>query len=508
MGRRVERSGVSVAPRRELVALVVLLALAALLMSRSAGAPSLDFDEGVYLSSAQLVAGGLRLGTDVFSSQPPLFLTLLDGAHRLTGGDAGEIRLLLVALTILGALAGWALVRRIAGPVAGVAAAGLVAVAPGVIDGAAVVSADVPCVALGTGALLAARASRQRAASGLLAGALLTAALLVKLLALPFALALAAGALVDRPSRRALAWFAGGVLGVGVPVALANLGALGALWDGAVILHLKARESDPAHPTHLPGPPQALLVILIVLGYAGLVTILAGGILAARGPARAWLRDRADLIALALGGIALCALQRPLLHHHLVAIAWPLALLAASALPARPRGRPLALVAAGLTLLVPWVVHGRILLPAHDRAQVRQLAAVVRADTQPGQAVVSDLPLVALAAGRPPAATTVDPSFVRVDTGSLTRAQVLRAADGAGAVVVARAFATIPGLDVALRARFAVRREVGGAVVYARPRGASAASDQTQAPSSTIAAASSSQKPTPAAVRPLAPVMP
>ncbi len=84
-----------------------------------------------------------------------------------------------------------------------------------------------------------------------------------------------------------------------------------------------------------------------------------------------------------------------------MAIAWPLALLAASTLPRRPRGRALALIAGGVVLLAPWVVHGRILLPQTDQARVRRLAAEVRGTTVPGQPVVSDLPLVALYAGRP-----------------------------------------------------------------------------------------------------------
>ncbi len=95
---------------------------------------------------------------------------------------------------------------------------------------------------------------------------------------------------------------------------------------------------------------------------------------------------------------------------------------------------------------------------------------------------------------------------MRVDTGSLTRGQVIDAAAGAGAVVVARAFQTIPGLDRALRERFAQRIEIDGALVYAspraRPRGVSETSDQSAEPSSARAAASSSQKPAAAPVRP------
>jgi Dolichyl-phosphate-mannose-protein mannosyltransferase len=201
--------------RRELIVLAALLALGALLLSRHLGSPSLEFDEGVYLVSADLLGRGFDLGRDVFSSQPPLFLTLLDGANRVAGGSLAALHGMTVGVALAGAVAGWAIVRGIAGPFPALAAVALVVLAPGVVDAAAVVSADVPSVALGTGALLAARAARaarHRPAWGAVAGALICSALLVKLLAAPFAVALAVGAVVERPPRRTLAWFATGAL--------------------------------------------------------------------------------------------------------------------------------------------------------------------------------------------------------------------------------------------------------------------------------------------------------
>ena len=136
---------------RERLALLALLALATLLYARDLGAPSLEFDEGVYLSSADLLARGLSAGRDVFTSQPPLFFTLLDAGNDLVGGDAAGLRALAVLLALAATLAGWAIVRRIAGPVPALAATGLLALTPGLVDAAAVVSADVPCVAFGAG---------------------------------------------------------------------------------------------------------------------------------------------------------------------------------------------------------------------------------------------------------------------------------------------------------------------------------------------------------------------
>ena len=92
--------------RRELIALVGLLASGALLLSRHLGRPSLEFDEGVYLLSADLLGRGFQLGQDVFSSQPPLFLTMLDGANRVAGGSLAVLHGLTVGVALAGALAG------------------------------------------------------------------------------------------------------------------------------------------------------------------------------------------------------------------------------------------------------------------------------------------------------------------------------------------------------------------------------------------------------------------
>jgi len=101
---------------RERLALLALLALAALLYARDLGAPSLEFDEGVYLSSADLLDRRLSAGRDVFTSQTPLFFTLLDAGNDLVGGDATGLRALAVLLALAATLAGWAIVRHIAGP--------------------------------------------------------------------------------------------------------------------------------------------------------------------------------------------------------------------------------------------------------------------------------------------------------------------------------------------------------------------------------------------------------
>lgn len=266
--------------RRELLALAMLLAFGAFLLGRHLAAPSLEFDEGVYVGSANLLGQGFQLGRDVFSSQPPLFFALLWLGDQVGGGSLTVLHGITVGIALAGALAGWAIVRGIAGPFPGLVAAAMVLLAPGVVDAAAVVSADVPSVALGTGALLAARASRNRAVWGAVAGALICCALLVKLLAAPFAVALAVGAVVDRPSRRAMLWFAAGALAVLLAVGIAYASVLGDLWRDAIGLHLHARGSEIV----LPHPSIAAEVVLIVTGYVGILAVLALGLRHGRAP--------------------------------------------------------------------------------------------------------------------------------------------------------------------------------------------------------------------------------
>lgn len=453
--------------RRELVALALLLVFGACLLGRHLARPSLEFDEGVYVGSADLLGHGLQLGRDVFSSQPPLFFALLWLGDRLGGGSLTVLHGMTVAIALAGALAGWAIVRGIAGPFPALMAVALVVLAPGVVDAAAVVSADVPSVALGTAALLAARAARVRPAWAAAAGALISCALLVKLLAAPFAVALAVAALVERPSRRQLLWFAGGALMVLTAVGIAYASVLGSLWRDAVGFHLHANGRGIV----LPHPPIAAELALIATGYAGLIAMLGLGLRRVPRAALAdWARARVDLLATLGAGLVLIAVSRPLLHHHLVILAWPLALLAPSTLPAGTPPRSAAVAALCGLLLVPWAARGRDTVQGAESRQIAAAAAVVRGATRPGDTVVSDLPLVTLTADRVPAAATVDPSAVRVGSGSLDESQIVSAAMRARAAVVGRAFEYLPGLGRQLKRRYGRVVEVGGIRVYVDPR--------------------------------------
>jgi hypothetical protein len=265
-----------------------------------------------------------------------------------------------------------------------------------------------------------------------------------------------------------VAWFAAGLALVLAAVALAFADVLGALWLGAVELHLEARGAE----VRFPRPSILVAVILVAGAYAGMLAVLAAGVSEIpRAQLRRWLAARADLIALVAAGIAFCLLQRPLLNHHLVIVAWPLALLAASSLPRTlRRSRGWELVALGIALVLPWTVHGRDTVPKRERTQLEAVAEDIAARTTPSQSVACDLPVIALLADRAATPATVDPSYVRVQTGALSPKAIEAAAGDAGAACVGRAFRGVPGVRAALDRRFARHMRYGGIEVWTMPR--------------------------------------
>ncbi len=443
----------------EAAAVAALLALAGLLLGRDIRVPSAEFDEGVYAASARALAGGATLGSEVFASQPPLFFAALEVVWRAGGGETG-LRVAALGWALAAGLAAWAIVRPGHGALRGLAACALVLAAPAVAGRAAVVSADLPAMALTLWALVAARAAVRRPAWGLAAGALAAAAVLTKLSALAVLPALAVLALTARARRPAVLAAALGAALVGAAVAVVHAGEAGAIAEGVAGIRGAARGIDLP-----PGnPPLAL-----VAGFAGLALVLGAGLAArgARGSA-AWARDQAPEITLLAGGALLALVHRPLFLHHLVVLSAPAAVLAASAL--LPRTAALT-AAAGALLLVPGVMAGREVMGARERDALAAVADRVRGATAPGEEVVSDLPRVPALAGRPTPPGAIDASLVRVGSGSLGREAILREAAGAGAVVAGRAFRGVPGLDAALRARFPAVADVAGVRVYGRPSG-------------------------------------
>ena len=105
-----------------------------------------------------------------------------------------------------------------------------------------------------------------------------------------------------------MAWFAVGVAAVLGAVAVAYADVLGALWYGAVGLHLEAREAE----VRLPRPSILVTVVLITGGYLGILAVLAAGVSEVpRAQIRRGSRRARTSSHSCAAGLAFCLLQRP-----------------------------------------------------------------------------------------------------------------------------------------------------------------------------------------------------
>ena len=443
--------------------LLGLLLAAAALFARSLELGA-SYDEGVYLASAEALARGGALGEDVFASQPPGFYVLVRLALLFPGDSLDAVRSVFLGLAVVGVAGAWALGRALAGPTGGFLAGAVLLTAPAYAAESVRVAADTASIALALVALalLAWALRRELVPLAVLAGAGLAAAISVKLFAAT-ALVAAVGLLVGfRAERRlVIGWLAGG-LAVGVALAAIHASSLGAIWDDAVRFHEEARE----YSVSLDSNADRLAEVFVRSGLVYFWLVVAG--------LATWLVRRARprlLLPLWLCGLASAAFlvwHRPLIDHHFVLIAASFAVPAGAALHlegfSSRRARITAAVLA-LVLAAGYAQQWRRIdrLPGDDPRIAPVVAAVVAA-TEPGEPIVSDLPLVAYLAGRLLPGELVDTSVVRFRSGSLDAACVLTAADAAGArlVVAGRAFRIHPGVLVALRARFPEQSQVAG----------------------------------------------
>lgn len=427
-----------------------------------------DYDEGVYLVSARALLHGQPIFSQVFSSQPPLFLAGLAVFLGLAGGAAGAGHLFSLCCALL-ALAGvgW-LCWEIAGRWSAVLGVAVLALSPGFEIAARAVEAEAPM--LGLGSLSVAAATRYArlgdrrwliAASLLLAAAVLSK-LLASALVLPLAVAIvlaalapgataapgartraqartsraraAPPALIDRNLLRRLgadaALAAGCVLG---PIILAfALLSPSDQYDQVVRFHLRASSAFPV------SKPPNLDQIGTFFGWdPGLLALAVVGLAAA-----ALSRRPLALIPLAWLVATIGSLVRyhPLFIHHLTVILAPLAALAGLALAfdqspglgLMRRGTVVLLLGSALVVYGVWlpvsIDHTRhAFVPDRDPAKAAYVGWLT-AHSGPDDLVIVDNQTYAVAADRlvPPALT--DTSIVRATSGYLPVSSLLVAA--------------------------------------------------------------------------------
>lgn len=466
--------------RREFVVegsvMALVLAAAGLLFAQGSPAAA-DYDEGSYLAAVDAMRHGQELGTQVFTPQPPGFYYLLGAFERVFGSSLGGVRAGIVMTALLGCVAAYLLGRALAGPVAGVAAAALLAVSTPFWQFAFRISADLPGLVIGLFAVFlfvyATRRGRQGVTAAAAAGGLFAAALSVKVSAATLLVPLAGYALARRAGRLQLLAFGVGTLTLALALVLLSFGGLHGIWHGAVSYHQAARRLGPGTWTNA----HQLVDFLDPRTRNPLVWVAALG-LAAWGVLRGRLREPVWPLWLWAGlSVLFLVWHRPLHANHYVLVAVALAPAAAvtagAAIERLPRRE--ALAAGGLVaavLVFGYVREFRDLRrnegpePVDVRFAVRQLER----HSAPTDLVVTDRPIIAFLADRRMPGELVDTAYLRFRSGYLSASEVLRVIDRrrVQAVVAARAFRDDPAILAGLRQRFPRRIAQHGVTLYVR----------------------------------------
>jgi 4-amino-4-deoxy-L-arabinose transferase-like glycosyltransferase len=389
--------------------------------------PSGYYGEGVYWQSLRALARGNALFTQVFSSQPPLFLTTLQFPFAAFGNSLLAARVTVLALSMLALIGIYWIAKPIAGRWAGWLTVLLLATDPVFVRLSVTLLANVP--AIGFEVLCVALASAAGRAGGslrpLLAGASGCALALGTLNKLFVVIAVVPALLylvdVNRPRRSvaAIGTFAAGAAIATAAVLVPFGDRLGMVYDQVIHYHLVAGRvrGDLADNVRLLLLPE-IQMPLTALAVVSLPFFLRRHSKKVILPPLAWL-----LVSFA----CLLGLQ-PLFEHHLVLLAPPLALVAGlgvtSARGNSEYGRALmtgvGLVAAlGVAINVVQATRQTRAL-SMEHPVVAQLAAV----TKPDDLVVSDEQAIVAMANRDVPLNLVDTSSVRLRTGYLSEANV------------------------------------------------------------------------------------
>lgn len=426
-----------------------------------------NFDEGNYLGSLDALRHGQALGKDVFLDQPPGWYLLLVGVSYPFGNSVSGVRVGLTVVTLFAILAAYACGRVAGGPLAGVIAAGVMAVARPLPSFAGLVESEPASAALAVVAValgVYAYRGRFRPWAAFTAGLALAASTTVKLpgatAALPIAVLAISG---SGPLLRRLVLPVGGAALVVAALALAYRNVLSQIWDGVFTSHTRILGTTTAtsnlHRAATFVDPRTPFGCLVIGG------ALASIIVAVRGC------DRRLLGALwlwAVAGYAFVLAMHPLSDHHLVFLAVTLALpsgvglglLATRAGIPRPAVAALTLVvaaffAAGVVKNRIEIVGGNVPEPPEIHWAVTQL----RMHTRPQQLVVSDLPIVPYLARRQMPGQLISTSIARIAMEGLSPQEVLRLIDQTHpvAAIIGRMFQTKPAIVTGIRDRYARR---------------------------------------------------
>jgi 4-amino-4-deoxy-L-arabinose transferase-like glycosyltransferase len=447
---------------------VLLLAAAVLVYTHALGTRT-NYDEGVYLASLDAMRRGQALGTDIYTSQPPVFYWLLRALAAPFGSSIPAIRVGFALIAVVGVTAALVLGWRLYGPPAGVAGAALVAIGPPYPSVAPTVTADVPAVVIGLVSLavltFALPRDGPRPWAGA-AGALLSLAVLTKLLAIPFVVPFVALTLAAKAARRVLpAALLGGALAASVVVA-ANAAALGDIWREVVTDHTDANDlgSFSGNVDQI----RRLLELRTPFGWLVPLGFLA--LVLSRRARRTW-----PLWTFVPAAAGFLVLVRPLADHHLVLLSVACAIAAGPSLALAIGDLPQAMRVAATTVLVLFVAAGiyqeQRRLHRNDMPEPAEVMWAIRAverTTSRNALVVTDQPIVVFRAQRATAGPLVDVSNTRVTGGTLTAADVTSEIRSSrpDAVLVDRMLRFLPDVVAWLDRRYPRRVACGMAMLY------------------------------------------
>lgn len=454
----------------ELTALAVIVAAAAYVWTRDLHTYP-NFDEGNYLGSLDALRHGQSLGRDVFLDQPPGWYLLLVAVSYPFGNSLDGVRIGLAVVALTSIVAVYLCGRLIGGPLTGLIAASVLAVARPLPTFAGLVESEPGSAALGVAAVaLAVYAYRGRtirwAAYG--SGVLLAASTSVKLPGATAALPIGALAILrgtDTAWWRRLAWPAAGGATVIAALVVAYRHALPQIWHGVFTTHARILASRTAesnvHRAATFVDPRTPFGCLVIFGALASIVVAV----------RSGRSDRLLLLSLwlwAVAGYAFILSFHPLSDHHFVFLAVTLAV---------PAGIGLGLFTTHTRLPLPAVAAATLAIAAFFAAgivkdrneivganmayppEIRWAIGQLEKKTPSNRLVVSDLPIVPYLANRRMPGQLIDTSIGRIGFEDLPPTSVLADIDAShpSAVIIGRMFQTKPEIVDGTRSRFARR---------------------------------------------------
>ncbi len=388
-----------------------------------------DFDEGVLLMQARLVAEGVHPYREMGLVFPPVWFLSAAATFALFGPTVLAGRLLSLAYAVVGAASAALLGRRLAGWWGGGLALLFFTLGPELLWLSRAAMLEVPAISLGLLALAVAAVAGQRLWAWWLAGLIMGASLMVKPL-LPAEVAallwLAWRAEGEKPAWRAVALLAGLVIPIG---AVFLVYGPGDVWRYTVAFRDVLRAVYPWEPAQ---NARKLLVQGVWPSLGVTLAALVGFWCTRRNPlaqALGWLWA---------GSLVILFVHSPLRAQHLALISATAAPLAAGAvLVGRSRAageRPQRGTVAFLLALLLVQAAGAVARSAPtyaanyklDNTKVR-LAAFIAERVPEGEYVVVDYPIIAFRAGRSIPPILAEPSYARIASGYLTDEMAIEA---------------------------------------------------------------------------------